>query len=369
MTQLPDPRLRQDLAKVVFLFVALAGMAGVFILSPALSTPTMLSIVISMLLSPAVSAIERRGYSRTVAIVFVFGVIAAVLGGLATWAAASLSAEWQSFRDKAPERFQMAIHEMRALEQSFKARHPFLDSIHPVDAIVAWGQDTGRWFADQGASLAASLLTWLLIVPPLTFVMLNDGRNMRRRFFDLVPNRYFESYFSVSSKITTAISDYLRAKLIEAALVGLLTTAGLLAIHAPYAFVLGAVSGLTNIVPYAGPVIGIAPALLVTLFDHSNSGLLVPMLAVYGVANLIDMAVIFPVVVAKLVNLHPLLLIAVVAIGQKYYGLVGMLISIPVATACKVVFTEIHFAIYQPRRSRWVEDHMAELDENFEEVA
>ena len=65
-----------------------------------------------------------------------------------------------------------------------------------------------------------------------------------------------------------------------------------------------------------------------------------------------DTIVIFPWVVAKLINLHPLLLIAIVSIGQTYYGLVGMLISVPIATALKVVIHEIYLAIYEYRPSR-----------------
>jgi putative permease len=83
--------------------------------------------------------------------------------------------------------------------------------------------------------------------------------------------------------------------------------------------------------------------------DSSNPGLVWSVLLVYGIANAVDMLVIFPVVVAKLVNLHPLLLIAVVAIGQRYYGLVGMLISVPVAAAIKVIVQQIYFTVYEQR--------------------
>jgi putative permease len=206
-----------------------------------------------------------------------------------------------------------------------------------------------------------------VLVPPLTFVMLNEGRSLRQRFFQLVPNRFFESFFLVSHQITAAISDYLRAKLVEALLVGVMTTAGLLLIDAPYALVLGIVAGITNIIPYAGPVLGLVPALLAVLFDHSGQGLLWPVLIVYVVANVIDTVVIFPLVVAKLVNLHPFLLIAVVAIGQRYYGLVGMLVSTPIATACKVILTEIHTAIYEQRPSRRSSADPAELGSETEE--
>jgi putative permease len=354
MKILSDAQLRLDIIKLAFVAVAVVGLAAIFIVSPALSTPTFLSVVISMILSPWVASLERRGLSRGISIVLIFAGIALILGTLGFWAAASFQAEWTSFKEKAPEHFHSAILGLRGIEEGAKARYPFLDSVHPTDSLLAWGQNTGRWFAENGAAMAASILTWILIVPPLTFVMLNDGRAMRQRFFHLVPNRFFESFFLVSNEITTAISDYLRAKLVEALLVGMMTMAGLLLVKAPYALVLGIGAGLTNIIPYIGPLIGAAPALLIALFDSSGQGLLWPVAIVYIAANVVDTVVIFPLVVAKLVKLHPLLLIAVVAIGQQYYGLIGMLISIPIATACKVIITEIYSAIYEQRSGRRV---------------
>jgi putative permease len=352
MKTLFDPQLRLDLTKLLFLAVALVGMAAIFVVNPALSTPTLLSVVISMILSPWVAALERRGVSRGLAISLIFAGIAVCLGCVAYWAAASFEQEWIAFKEKAPEHFRAAIAGLRGLEQGAKAKYPFLDSVHPTDSLLRWGQSTGSWFAENGAAMVASVLTWVLIVPPLTFVMLNDGRTIKQRFFHLVPNRFFESFFLVSNEITTAISDYLRAKLVEAFLVGLMTTLGLVAVKAPYALVLGIAAGLTNIIPYLGPLIGAAPALLVAFFGDPAHALLWPVTLVYVVANVIDTVVIFPVVVAKLVKLHPLLLIAVVAIGQQYYGLIGMLISIPIATACKVIISEIHSAIYEKRSAR-----------------
>lgn len=352
MKMLSDSQLRSDIVKLLFLAAVVAATAAIFVVNPALSTPTFLSIVISMILSPWVAALERRGLSRGLAIALIFAGIALLLGSLGFWVAESFQVEWTSFKEKAPEHFQAAIHGLRGIEESVKARYAFLDSVHPTDSLLAWGQNTGRWFAENGAGMVASILTWILIVPPLTFVMLNDGRAMRQRFFHLVPNRFFESFFLVSNEITTAISDYLRAKLVEALLVCVMTTAGLLLVKAPYALVLGIGAGLTNIIPYVGPLLGAAPALLIALFDTSGHGLLWPVSIVYITANVVDTIVIFPLVVAKLVKLHPLLLIAVVAIGQQYYGLVGMLISIPIATACKVIIAEIYSAIYEQRSAR-----------------
>jgi putative permease len=351
MKMLSDIQLRQDLVKLAFLTISIVGIAAIFAVNPALSTPTFVAVVFSMLFSPWVAAIERRGISRVLSITIIFAGIALVLGVLGFWAA-SFQEEWLSFKEKAPEHFQAAIQGLRRFEESLKGRYSFLSGVQPTDSLLKWGESTGSWFAENGASMVASILTWILIVPPLTFVLLNEGRAIRQRFFHLVPNRFFESFFLVSNEITTAISDYLRAKLVEALLVGLMTTVGLVIVGSPFAIVLGVAAGLTNIIPYVGPLMGAAPALLISLFDTTGQGKLVPVLMVYLIANVIDTIVIFPLVVAKLVNLHPLLLIAVVAIGQQYYGLIGMLISIPIATACKVIIGEVYSAIYQTRSVR-----------------
>lgn len=232
-----------------------------------------------------------------------------------------------------------------------KASHPFLGSMHPTQSLLTWGSRTGEWFVDHGPTVMSHFLSWLFIVPLLTFVFLNEGPVFRRQFYHLVPNRYFESFFLITTDIFHGISDYLRAKLLEAFLVGLIATMGLSAVGAPYALVLGFLIGITNIIPYLGPFFGAIPAVIISSLDGGDPHLVYSVAAVLVVTNIIDMTLIFPLIVAKLVKLHPLVLVIAVAIGQRYYGFVGMLLSIPVATALKVVLQEIYYAVYERRPS------------------
>ncbi len=352
MKMLSDHQLRRDVFKLTYAFAAMLGTAMLFVMTPALSTPTICSVVLTMLLSPVVAALERKGYHRSLSILLIFlgiGTLTAI-GGVA--AARSGTLQWSSLKEKGPEYLQATVNRMRTLEETLKSNYTILESVHPTESVMRWAEDTGKWFVVNGPGLMGDLLASLFLVPILTFVLLNDGRSIRKRIYQLVPNRFFEIFFLVSSQITASLSDYIRAKLVEAFLVGFLTFVGLALIQAPYAIVLGIVAGVTNIVPYLGPIIGAVPGLLIVSLDPSMSSLILPVALVYLIVNVIDMVVIFPVVVAKLVNLHPLILIAVVALGQQYYGLIGMLISIPIATAIKVVIQVTHQAVYEQKGIR-----------------
>ncbi|MCM2278587.1 MAG: AI-2E family transporter [Oligoflexia bacterium] len=340
----PDRGLRGDLLKLAGLGALLASVCAVFFLSPVLSGPFLLSLVASLMLSPLVAALERRGYSRGTAIAAIFAAIAAISALLGLWAVQSIATEWDGFRENAPIYFHVVLNKLTALEEQWKARYPFLESIRISDSVLSWGQQTGRWFLAHGPGIMGQVLTCLLVVPLFTFAILRDGRAVRKKIYEMIPNRFFESTFMITWRIISSAGDYIQAKAFEALLVGALTALGLMLVGAPYALILGIIAGVTNIVPYVGPVIGAVPALLVAAFDPaqlSHAELLWKVGLVFLVANVIDMAIIFPLVVAKLVDLHPVLLIIAVMLGQEYYGLIGMLISIPVATGLKIVIQEL----------------------------
>src|SRR3954470_24985225 len=100
--KLPETNLRADLLKLACLFAVLAAPVLVLWCAPGLTTPALISVASTLILSPMVNALERRGMSRTGAILVVFSVIAAVAGGGGYWVARSVGSEWDSLQVKAP---------------------------------------------------------------------------------------------------------------------------------------------------------------------------------------------------------------------------------------------------------------------------
>ncbi len=347
-----EGHLKGDLFRLFLAIGAGFVIAWLFLGSPILATPTGIAWVFTLLLTPPLTFLERQGRSRKSSILILFGVLGVLLFVAGATFYQIIVEEWESIQREAPLYFSQALEKLTAFESKMASRFRFIGRGRVSAWVNSTSRETATWLLTHGTSLAGDLLTNLILVPILTFFFLSDGPMLRKRFFQLIPNRFFESTYSVTTKISNAISDYLRAKLIEATLVGSMVMLGLALIGAPYSVLLGLLAGVTNIVPYVGPFFGLGPALIIVGTDPALSQLLFPVLVVYGVANAIDNIYIFPVVVAKLVDLHPLLLIAAVTLGQEYYGLVGMLISIPLASAAKVMITEIAASLYPRRGSK-----------------
>lgn len=352
MKFLSDANFRRDLLKILCVFGALLGTAYLFILNPTLSSPTLVSIVITMLLSPLVASVERRGYPRVVAILVIFTAFGICASWTTLWGVQSGQAQWENLKNHAPTYFDQTVEKLKLRESTVKARYPMLATVNPTDTLVNYAKLTANWFVDNGAKLVGDLLTWMFIIPLLSFFLLNDGPNLRRRFFQLVPNRYFELVFGITNEVSTSISDYIRAKLLEALIVGLLVWIGLAVADVPYSFFLALAAGVTNILPYVGPLLGALPGIIIASLETTQPTMIWWTLGVYLIANLVDNVFIFPVIVGKLVDLHPMILIVAVIVGGQYYGLIGMLISIPVASAIKVILQEIYRTVYDHRGNR-----------------
>lgn len=217
---------------------------------------------------------------------------------------------------------------------------------NPVDSLLEFGQESTKAIVVALPKYVASFLEWGLMLPLFLFFILKDERATRFKLLKLVPNPIVERTYYLYYQFNTKFGDYIFAKFIEATILGSIVTTGLLIIDYPFAFLLGIVAAITNILPYIGPIIGYLPALVVGLVDQNPHSSLGAMTLLYLIANIIDLALVFPVLVSKIVNLHPVVVVVSVIIGSQFGGVVGMLISIPFAAFLKLLIREIYTEAY-----------------------
>jgi predicted PurR-regulated permease PerM len=113
--------------------------------------------------------------------------------------------------------------------------------------------------------------------------------------------------------------------------------AGLWALGVNYPLLLGALTGIANVVPYLGPILGGGAAMLMALVQFKSAGAMAKVLVLYVSIKLLDDVLVQPITIGKSVHLHPMLLLASVIAGGHALGLIGMIFAVPAVTVLQEV--------------------------------
>lgn len=141
--------------------------------------------------------------------------------------------------------------------------------------------------------------------------------------------RYFNSMNQVFFK-------FLSSQLLDAIVVGILTSIAMSILGVKYAVLLGFLIGLSNLIPYFGAIVGVGISIIITLFT-GGLGKAVWMAIIVIILQQIDANIINPKIVGGSLKISPLLVIFAVTVGGAYFGVLGMFLAVPVFTVLKIV--------------------------------
>ncbi len=175
----------------------------------------------------------------------------------------------------------------------------------------------------------------IVIAPILAFYILKDYEQIRLNIRNLIPMRYREEVTTGITKIDEVISNYLKGQIFVALIVGFLMTIGLYILGIDYALIIGMIGGIANIVPYLGPIIGAIPAIIIAFFEKPILALWV--IIVMIIIQQVDSFLISPNIMKKQMDLHPALIVFALMVGGIIWGILGMLLAIPITAAGKAV--------------------------------
>lgn len=328
--------------KLFFFLSALFLIISVVLFVKNLLVSFILAFVMFFLMSPLVDAMERRGLSRLKSTLIPFISFSLFLGALAPLLLPPLITQFESLKTDLPK----YLEGMNKLLFELEARlNPVLTSFYKnnfaLEAQSRLSEVAQNIFKTLPEHISNSL-TVLFLSPFLAFFMLLDGRELSRSLLALVPNNFFELALNLNYQISTQMGGFIRARLLESIIVGLVLWVGLIIIGFPYALVLALVGGLLNLIPYIGPIIAAVPAFLIALINGVSAQEYLSLCLVYTAAQIVDIVLVIPFVVAKIVDLHPVAVVLAVLIGAQVMGILGMIISIPLASALKVTFFSLY---------------------------
>ena len=379
-----DPRWSIVLPRWLLVAAALYAVGWLLWQAREAMTPFVLGLVAAYLLTPLVNRLARY-MRRPFAILLVYLIAIAVLALSITYLVPPVIDQAQLLISYIP-----SVDEADALRDrwlaSYRAALP--ESIRqPIDDAVnaalatAEANATGyvqRLVALVGASLlrvvnTVTFLLGFLIIPIWLFYVINDGQQGRAFLNRILHPRIRPDFWNVWRMVNKVFSDYIRGQLILGLAIGLMSGLGLLLLRllgfeTKYILILAIIAGVTELIPILGPILGAIPAILIALLgtdDPLRNTLAV--LALYVVIQQLENNFLVPRIVGESVGVHPAILtVLLIAMGQVF-GLLGVILSAPLAALSRDLFVYAYKRIGRvpPRAAlRGVFAEKAEVDMN-----
>ncbi len=342
MKALPTLIKRERLFRLAAVLFTLVLLSTVVLIVENMLISFVLAFGATYLIAPIVRYLERMGMSRNSAILIPYFTLLALTTALVFITIPLVVEQIRELRLEMPKYVEGVTFLIQKWENQLKDFIPYVFKYDIGENIARLAENGVTGFLQSAPKFAQQFLTVCLLGPIFCYFMLKDGRKISRNLLSLFPNNVFEMALSLSHKINVQLGDFIRARLVEAFIVGIVVWIGLTILQFPYALFLAIFATVMNLIPYVGPFIGAIPAFIIAIINQEPSLNVLLMSMVYFIAQLVDIVFIIPLVVARTVNLHPVTVIVVFIIGANVMGVLGMIISVPVASVLKLIFYTIY---------------------------
>lgn len=194
-----------------------------------------------------------------------------------------------------------------------------------------------------------SAVITIVVIPFMLIYMLLDGKRLPDSIVKWLPKSYETETRKILNDMHNTVKNYVHAQLLVAFFVGITSLIGLWIVGVDYAILLALFMMVTNIIPYVGPFLGAAPAVVVAFIQEPIMAIWV--IIVIIVVQQIESNVISPLIQGKSLKVHPLTIIIVLLVAGNLAGIIGMLIAVPTYAVAKVVVQNI-VRIYKLREHK-----------------
>jgi len=306
-------------------------------------TPFILAGIFAYALNPVVLFFTRHRLTRTQSVAGLFLLIIVLLVVLSMSIFPRLGDEARHLGEQLPHYSRQWYNTLSTWYQARLASYSFLpDSLSQItdyfglemSSVTDWLMESVQKMVVGISALVSSLVT-LITVPVLTFYFLKDADSIAAFVQKMVPPISRPWVYPLARQIDEVLGGFIRGQLIVATIVGILSGAALLLLGIDFAVILGILAGITNIIPYLGPFIGAIPAVFIALLTSPLRTLWV--IIAFVVIQQVESSLISPKIVGERVGLHPTLVILSLLVGGALWGLVGLIIAVPLAGVIRVL--------------------------------
>jgi putative permease len=323
---------------LILWFLLILVFTLVFFLGNMLA-PVLAAIVIAYLLEGLVGLLERHKFPRFAAVLVVFIFFMVSLLALLVILLPLLSRQLGQFLQQLPAMFAKG----QSLLIQLPEKYPGYVTEAQIRQIIAALSNQITGLAQQILSfslasvrgLIASII-YLILVPLMVFFFLKDKRLITDWVKGFLPDERGMAR-EVWIEVNHQFANYVRGKIMEIIIVGVVTYIVFVSMGLQFSMLLALLTGLSVLVPYIGVTVIFFPVALIAFFQWGATGATLWVMIAYGIIQIFDGNLLAPLLLSRVVNLHPVAIIVAVLVFGGFWGIVGLLFAIPLATLCQAV--------------------------------
>ncbi|HHE37883.1 MAG TPA: AI-2E family transporter [Candidatus Cloacimonetes bacterium] len=338
---------RSKLVKWLMIIINIALVVVAILFYKSIISYIIIGFIFAYLIAPIINYAEKYRIPRYASILIVYLLIGFLLSLLISAIIPMIVDQFTDFQDSFLTQLQeqetinlesIGLGKVSELITKLEKRFPSFEIEDTFNSFI--NNENAKNLLNKIPSFFAgvfNVLGFMIVVPVIGFFLLKDGRIFMRMIFSKIGNRYFEFFLHLFQKIEESFGRFFRALLLETLLVALLSILGLVILNIPYALILGLIVGLANPIKYFGPFIGAVPTLLVILFGPTPDIFILYSIIMFFIVQQFDSLILFPWLMGKSMDLHPLIVLLTVIAGGYGFGLLGMLLAVPIVFLIKTI--------------------------------
>ncbi|TYQ15995.1 UNVERIFIED_CONTAM: putative PurR-regulated permease PerM [Acetivibrio alkalicellulosi] len=307
-----------------------------------ITIPLLMAIIIAYLLKPLVIRLERKKIPRKWAILLIYLITVASFVGLVIFIVPHFINNTKELMNTLPDitmeyrnYFNNIVSTIRTSKWPDDIKDYIFKEIEKnTDIAENMVMETLKKTLLGIGKLATAAFD-LLIAMIIAYYLIKDSNSFSKGAITLIPRQWRNGVIGCFREINGLLSNFIQGQIVTALIVGTMITISLFVIGVKYPLILGMLSGILNIIPYFGPVIGAIPAVAIALIESPTKAFWTIIVVV--IIQQIDNAYISPKIIEGRLGLHPVTTILSVLVAGEFFGIVGMLVAVPVVAIIKVI--------------------------------
>lgn len=302
-------------------------------------SPFVISLVVAYLLNPLVTYLQKKRINKIISILIVFLIIILIVVGIFMTFIPKLSFDLSVLGEDIPFIINAIVDFVNDLKNGTLVFIPIdVSAFIDLDAELANLADIiKQYIASFSSKVIASTgkLVNIIMIPIITFYFLKDKEEFLSSISDALPIKVKRHIYNLTKDIDIVIGGFIRGQLTIALFVGILTGIGCKVIGIPYTITIGVIAGLTNIIPYFGPWLGGIMPIVLALTTNPILALWVLIWII--IVQQIESNFLSPQIMSQSVGLHPITVMFSILLFGNIFGILGMIIGVPIVGATKVL--------------------------------